>query len=195
MLEVLRQPIENGEVTVSRAVASITYPASFMLVTAMNPCPCGYLGDTRHHCTCAAGQIQRYRSKVSGPLFDRIDIHIEVPAVKYKDLSSEYSGESSGTIRGRVVSASRVQTERFKKDRIYSNGQMNTRQIKKYCRLEEDAKGLLDNAMHKLGFSARAYTRILKVSRTIADLDASEYIRTHHISEAVQYRTLDRGDL
>lgn len=193
VLEVLRQPIENGEVTVSRAVASITYPASFMLVSAMNPCPCGYLGDARHQCTCTPGQIQRYRRRVSGPLLDRIDIHIEVPAVPYKELSTEFSGEKSEAIKERVMHARRAQLERFKNDKIYCNGQMKARHIKKYCKLKEDAHSLLDAAMHKLALSARAYTRILKVSRTIADLEGAEDIQSHHISEAIQYRTLDRG--
>lgn len=194
VLEVLRQPLENGEVTVSRAVASITYPASFMLVAAMNPCPCGYLGDSRHQCTCTPSQIHRYRHRVSGPLFDRIDIHIEVPAVPYKELSTEYSGERSEEIRRRVITARHIQLKRFSEDRkIYSNGQMKTRHIKKYCRLKPEAQTLLEVAMHKLALSARAYTRILKLSRTIADLEASEEIHPHHISEAIQYRTLDRG--
>jgi magnesium chelatase family protein len=193
VLEVLRQPLENGEVTVSRAVASITYPASFMLLSAMNPCPCGYFGDSRHQCTCTPGQIHRYRHKVSGPLLDRIDIHIEVPAVPYKELSNEFAGERSEDIRRRVVDARNLQLERFRKDRkIYSNGQMKTRHIKKYCRLDQDAQSLLDTAMQKLGLSARAYTRILKLSRTIADLEVSEAIQSHHVSEAIQYRTLDR---
>ena len=194
VLEVLRQPLENGEVTVSRAVASITYPASFMLVSAMNPCPCGFWGDPRHQCTCTPGQIHRYRHRVSGPLLDRIDIHIEVPAVPYKELTNEYSGDKSEEIRNRVVAARGMQLERFRNDkRIYSNGQMKTRHIKKYCVLTPDAQSILDNAMQKLGLSARAFTRILKVSRTIADLDASEEIHSHHVSEAIQYRTLDRG--
>ncbi|MEJ2697508.1 MAG: YifB family Mg chelatase-like AAA ATPase [Candidatus Sulfobium sp.] len=193
VLEVLRQPLENGEVTVSRAVASITYPASFMLVSAMNPCPCGYFSDPRHQCTCTTGQIYRYRRKVSGPLLDRIDIHIEVPAVPYKELSTDYAGEKSDDIRKRVVGAREVQLERFKGEKIYSNGQMKTRHIKKYCALETDARGLLETAMQKLGLSARAYARILKLSRTIADLELSEHIHSRHISEAIQYRTLDRG--
>ncbi|MEK7683419.1 MAG: YifB family Mg chelatase-like AAA ATPase, partial [Nitrospirota bacterium] len=193
VLEVLRQPLENGEVTVSRAVASITYPANFMLVAAMNPCPCGYLGDSRHQCTCTPGQIHRYRHRVSGPLLDRIDIHIEVPAVPYKELSTEYSGEKSASIRERVIKARDAQLERFKSDKVYSNGQMKTRHIKKHCKLKPDAQSLLDNAMQKLGLSARAYTRTLKLSRTIADLDSSESIQSHHVSEAIQYRTLDRG--
>jgi magnesium chelatase family protein len=194
-LEVLRQPLENGNVTVSRAVASITYPASFMLVAAMNPCPCGYMGDERHQCTCTHGQIHRYRSRVSGPLFDRIDIHMEVPAVNYKELSSEHSGERSDLIRGRVVKARDIQIRRFEKDRIYSNGQMRTRHIRGYCNLTDDAQDLLDQAMQRLGLSARAYSRILKVSRTIADLEGTSSIQSQHISEAIQYRTLDRGIL
>lgn len=193
VLEVLRQPLENGEVTVSRAVASITYPASFMLVSAMNPCPCGYFSDPRHQCTCTPGQIYRYRRKISGPLLDRIDIHIEVPSVPYKELSADYAGEKSEDIRKRVVAARSIQLERFKGDRIYCNGQMKTRHIKKFCKLKEDALSLLETAMQKLGLSARAYTRILKLSRTIADLESSAEIHPHHISEAIQYRTLDRG--
>jgi magnesium chelatase family protein len=193
VLEVLRQPLENGEVTVSRAVASITYPASFMLVSAMNPCPCGYLGDPKHQCTCSPSQIYRYRRKVSGPLLDRIDIHVEVPAVPHKELSNEYAGESSADIKERVLKARNIQLARLHGEKIYCNGQMKTRHIKKYCKLQEDAHTLLDSAMQKLGLSARAYTRILKLSRTIADLESSPDIRSHHISEAIQYRTLDRG--
>jgi magnesium chelatase family protein len=193
VLEVLRQPLENGEVTVSRAVASVTYPASFMLVSAMNPCFCGMLGDPRHSCSCTPGQIHRYRRKVSGPLLDRIDIHIEVPAVPYKELSADYVGEKSEDIRKRVVAARNIQLDRFKGDKIYCNGQMKTRHIRKYCKLKDDAQSLLETAMHKLGLSARAYARILKLSRTIADLESSEDIQSHHISEAIQYRTLDRG--
>lgn len=194
VLEVLRQPLESGEVTISRAVASITYPAAFMLVAAMNPCPCGFWSDSRHQCTCTPSQIHRYRHRVSGPLLDRIDIHIDVPAVPYKELSTEHSGEKSEDIRKRVVSARNIQLERFKDDKkIYSNGQMKTRHVKKYCRLKPDAQSLLETAMQKLGLSARAYTRILKLSRTIADLDASGDIQSHHVSEAIQYRTLDRG--
>jgi len=195
VLEVLRQPLENGEVTVSRAVASITYPASFMLVAAMNPCPCGYLGDEKHHCSCSPGQIHRYRSRISGPLFDRIDIHIDVPAVHYRELSSEHAGEHTAMIRDRVMKARSVQTDRFRTDRIFANGQMKTRHIRKYCVLTGDAQGLLDSAMHKLGLSARAYSRILKVSRTIADIEGSGHIQGSHVAEAIQYRTLDRGIL
>ncbi|MGC2061509.1 MAG: YifB family Mg chelatase-like AAA ATPase [Thermodesulfovibrionales bacterium] len=193
VLEVLRQPIENGEVTVSRAVASVNYPASFMLVAAMNPCPCGYLSDPRHQCSCTPGHIQRYRRRVSGPLLDRIDIHLEVPAVPYKELSTDYCGEKSEVIRQRVVNARDIQLSRLKGERIYCNGQMKTRHLKKYCRLRDDALNLLETAMQRFGLSARAYTRILKLSRTIADLEAAEDIQPHHISEAIQYRTLDRG--
>lgn len=192
VLEVLRQPLENGEVTVSRATASITFPARFVLIAAMNPCPCGFFGDSRHQCTCSPSQINRYRSRISGPLLDRVDIHIDVPAVPYKELSQDYSGERSEKIRERVREARMIQLRRFKDDGIYSNGQMRTRHIKKYCRLTTDARNLLDTAMQKLGLSARAYSRILKVSRTIADLDHSDEIKPSHISEAIQYRTLDR---
>lgn len=193
VLEVLRQPLENGVVTVSRAVATVTYPALFVLVAAMNPCPCGYHGDMRHQCTCTPNMIRRYRSRVSGPLLDRIDLHIDVPAVPYKELSNDYLGEKSEDIRRRVVEARTIQLRRFKEDKIFANGQMKTRHIRKYCKLTEDALSILDTAMHKLSLSARAYMRILRVSRTIADLDKSESILGHHIAEAIQYRTLDRG--
>lgn len=193
VLEVLRQPLENGVVTVSRAVATVTYPAQFVLVAAMNPCPCGYYGDSRHQCTCTPNMIKRYRSRVSGPLLDRIDLHIDVPAVPYKELSKDYAGERSEDIRKRVVEARTIQLRRFKEERIFANGQMKTRHIKRYCKLTEDALSILDTAMHRLALSARAYTRILKVSRTIADLDRSENILGHHVAEAIQYRTLDRG--
>lgn len=192
VLEVLRQPLENGEVTVSRAVASLTFPARFTLVAAMNPCPCGFSGDTRHHCTCTPGMIQRYRARVSGPLLDRIDIQIEVPAVPYRELSTDYSGERSEGIRQRVMEARQRQLHRFKEEALFCNGQMKTRHLKKYCRLEPESQQILDTAMQKLHLSARAYTRILKVSRTIADMDGLEKILPPHISEAIQYRMLDR---
>jgi len=195
VLEVLRQPLEDGFVTISRALTKITYPASIMLVCAMNPCFCGYSGDPRHECSCTPSQIHRYRKKVSGPLLDRIDIHVEVPSVPYKELSDEYSGETSAQIRERVQRARVIQIERFKKDGIYSNSKMTTRHIKKYCLLTNEAKEILDRSMYTLGLSARAYTRILKVSRTIADLAESEMIDSEHISEAIQYRTLDRRDI
>ncbi len=193
VLEVLRQPIEDSTVTISRAVTSITYPASIMLVCAMNPCPCGYMEDPIHQCTCTPSQIQRYRQRVSGPLLDRIDIHIEVPAVAYKELSKDLTGESSEDIRSRVQRSKEVQIKRFSKDNIFSNAKMQSRHIKKHCLLKAEAQDILETAMQKLGLSARAYTRILKVGRTIADLAGSEQINAEHISEAIQYRTLDRG--
>jgi magnesium chelatase family protein len=193
VIEVLRQPIEGGAVTVSRAVASITYPARFMLVAAMNPCPCGYFGDSRHQCSCTAGQIHRYRARLSGPLIDRIDIHLEVPSVPYRELSDEHAGERSDAIRERVIRAREVQLERLRKEKLYSNGQMKTKHIKKYCAPVPEAKDLLETAIERLGLSARAYTRILKLSRTIADMEGVKDIAAHHVSEAVQYRTLDRG--
>ncbi|UCD35607.1 MAG: YifB family Mg chelatase-like AAA ATPase [Nitrospiraceae bacterium] len=195
VLEVLRQPLEDGHVTISRALTSITYPASIMLVCAMNPCPCGYLGDRRHPCSCSPAQIHRYRQRVSGPLLDRIDIHVEVPAVPYRDLSNDYCGEASLDIRSRLKSARLIQVERFCKDTIYSNARMRSKHIKKYCALSANARHIIESAMHRLGLSARAYTRILKVSRTIADLEASENIRASHVAEAIQYRTLDREAL
>ncbi|MCG6551445.1 MAG: YifB family Mg chelatase-like AAA ATPase [Candidatus Magnetominusculus sp. LBB02] len=199
VLEVLRQPIENAEVTISRAAASVNFPASFMLIAAMNPCPCGYSGDSRRPCICSPSQTHRYRSRVSGPLLDRIDIHVDVPNVPYKELSASTCGESSAQIRERVNKARQRQTERFKehfkKDKIYSNGQMRTRHIKKYCTLTPEAQRIFDMAMERLGLSARAYSRILKVSRTIADLDCADTITPRHISEAIQYRTLDRVTL
>jgi len=160
---------------------------------ATQECPCGYLSDPRHQCSCAPGHIQRYRRRVSGPLLDRIDIHLEVPAVPYKELSAEYASEKSEDIRKRVVAARDLQLERFKGEKIYCNGQMKTRHIKKFCKLREDAQNLLETAMQRFGLSARAYARILKLSRTIADLEAAADIHSHHISEAIQYRTLDRG--
>ncbi len=194
VLEVLRQPLEDREITISRAMGAITYPASIMLVAACNPCPCGFLGDQKHPCTCTPSQINKYRAKISGPLLDRIDIHVEVPAVPYRDLSDSKASESSEAIRTRVEKARRVQMKRFSQGRkIYSNAQMRARHMKSFCSLTEDARNLMEVAMQKLGLSARAYTRILKVSRTIADLADAEDIRPEHISEAIQYRTLDRN--
>jgi len=193
VLEVLRQPLEDGYVTICRALSSITYPASIMLVCAMNPCPCGYLGDSKHQCVCSPSQIHRYRQRVSGPLLDRIDIHVEVPAVPYKDLSDDHCGEPSASIRQRIQTARHGQLERFRKDNIYSNAKMRSRHIKKYCRPDRNGQSILETAMQKLGLSARAYTRILKVSRTIADIEGADRISSDHIAEAIQYRTLDRG--
>lgn len=193
VLEVLRQPMEDGRVTISRASMSLTYPAKLMLVGAMNPCPCGYHGDLIHDCSCTLPQIQRYHSRISGPLLDRIDIHIEVPAVKFKELSSEPTGENSATIRKRVNLARKVQLENFKKEKhIFCNAHMDSKDIRKYCPIGEDSKELLRMAITRLGLSARAYDRILKVARTIADLENQADILPQHISEAIQYRSLDR---
>ncbi len=193
VLEVMRQPLEEERVTISRAATSLTYPARFMLVAAMNPCPCGYYSDLTHECTCTIPQIQRYRSKISGPLMDRIDIHIEVPAVKYRDLASRDAGEPSKEIKARVDTARKIQLDRFKGMKIYCNAQMANRQIKKFCQIDEPSQKLLETAIDRFGLSARAYTRILKVARTIADLDNQENIHPSHLSEAIQYRSLDRN--
>ena len=192
-LEVLRQPLEDGSVTVSRLAKTLTFPSRFLLICTMNPCPCGYYSDPRKECHCTPYQIQRYLSRISGPLLDRIDIHIEVPALEYKELTEEREGEPSEDIRRRVNGARDIQRERFKEEGIYCNASMSQKQIKKYCRLDEDGKELLKMAINELGISARAYDRILKVARTIADLAASEEILPEHISEAIQYRSLDRN--
>ena len=192
VLEVLRQPMEDGQVTISRASSTVTYPANFMLVAAMNPCPCGFLGDPKRECTCTWLQIQRYRSKISGPLMDRIDIHMEVPPVPFKDLSSLEKGESSATILDRVKKARAVQAERFQKIRIHVNADMSSRHIRKYCALDDESMDLLERAMEKFALSARAHSRILKIARTIADLEGSLNVRAHHVAEAIQYRSLDR---
>ncbi len=191
VLEVLRQPLESGHITISRASASATYPARFMLVAAMNPCPCGFFTDTKRQCTCTPRQIRQYRSRISGPLLDRIDIHLEVPSIGYNDLSRESGGELSEVIKKRVNKARDIQHDRFKSGTLCNSG-MSNRQIKKYCVLNEDSKKLIEMAVDMLGLSARAYTKILKVARTIADLEGEETIRPPHISEAIQYRALDR---
>ena len=192
VLEALRQPLEDGMITVARVGATVSYPARFMLVCAMNPCPCGFLGDSKHQCTCSYLQIQRYRAKVSGPLLDRIDLHIEVPAVNYQDLSQPLKSESSVEVRKRVEAARAIQNQRFAKRKIYCNAQMGTKLVNKFCVPDKTGKTLLETAMERLGLSARAYTRILKIARTIADLEAEEKILPQHIAEAIQYRTLDR---
>src|SRR6201996_6459272 len=206
VLEVLRQPLEDGHVTIARAAMSLTFPARFMLAAAMNPCPCGYFNDKSRNCMCTPPMIQRYVSKVSGPLLDRIDIHIEVPAVQYKELRGGQASEGSAEIRARVMAARERQHARFLESGartngnprtasrpVFSNAQMSTKQIRTHCELSSDAEKLLERAMQQQGLSARAHDRILKVARTIADLDTSEGIAVKHIAEAIQYRTLDRS--
>jgi magnesium chelatase family protein len=206
VLEVLRQPLEDGTVTISRALMSLTFPARFMLAAAMNPCPCGYFNDKSRECMCTPPMIQRYVSKVSGPLLDRIDIHIEVPAVQYKELRSNAAAEGSAEIRARVLAAREIQHARFLETpirtkgssrapsrAIFANAQMSTQQIRTFCELSTDAERLLERAMQQQGLSARAHDRILKVARTIADLEAAPSITVPHIAEAIQYRTLDRS--
>jgi len=192
VLEVLRQPMETGIVTISRASSTVTYPANFVLVGAMNPCPCGFLGDPKRECTCSYREIQRYRAKISGPLMDRIDIHIDVPSVPFRDLTGVSQGESSSSIYQRVLGAKKTQEERFHKTKIHSNAMMNSRQIKKFCAIDENSTALLETAMEKFGLSARALSRILKISRTIADLAGAQDIEQAHVAEAIQYRSLDR---
>ena len=193
VLEVLRQPLEDQKVTISRAAMSLTFPASFMLAAAMNPCPCGFWNDPTRECRCTPLQIQRYVGRISGPLLDRIDIHIDVPAVRFKELRGDApAGEGSADIRARVIHARERQLERLRGDGIFANAQMASRHIRRHCRLDAESERMLESAMTRQGLSARAYDRILKVSRTIADLDAAEYIRPAHVAEAVGYRSLDR---
>jgi len=193
VLEVLRQPVEDGTVTIARAAMSLTFPSRFMLAAAMNPCPCGCFNDPSRECTCTPPIIQRYVSKISGPLLDRIDIHIDMPAVRFQELRQESGGEGSEAIRERVVKARERQLRRFQGEKIYCNAQMSSRQIRKYCNISAECERLLESAMARLGLSARAHDRILKVSRTIADLEGAEDIGTAHVSEAIQYRSLDRS--
>jgi magnesium chelatase family protein len=192
VLEVLRQPLEDGHVVITRSAMTTTYPSRFMLVAAMNPCPCGYYGDPRRECACTLRQIRQFKSKISGPLLDRIDIHVEVPSVKYRELAAKSGGEASATIKHRVEAAREVQRKRFQGHAVRTNAQMTGRQIRQFCVLDTESQSLLEMAMEKLGLSARAYTRILKVARTVADLEGSERISAGHISEAIQYRSLDR---
>ena len=202
-LEVLRQPLEDRKITISRAKYTVEYPCSFMFVASMNPCPCGYYGDPTHHCVCSPGQISRYLSKISGPLLDRIDLHVEVPVVPFAQLSQMKPGESSATIRERVIRARNIQTERFSslplgegggRGLIHCNAQMTERMLHLYAEPDTQSLDMLRLAMERLSLSARAYSRILKVARTIADLEGSERIQSHHIAEAIGYRSLDRGD-
>ena len=188
VLEVMRQPLEDGVVTISRAVSSLRFPARFMLVAAMNPCPCGYFGDRTRECTCSPAQVQRYQARLSGPLLDRIDMHVEVPAVKVSELGSMAQGSSSNTIRERVFAARRMQEERFAGQGVYCNAQMSSRHLREHCRLDPEATSVLHRSIERLGLSARAYNRILKIARTIADLEEASRIDSRHLGEAVQYR-------
>jgi magnesium chelatase family protein len=192
VLEMLRQPLEDGQVTISRAASSLTYPASFMLVAAMNPCNCGFLGDTLRECSCTPPMLQRYRSRLSGPLLDRIDLHVEVPRVQHKDLADPVDAESSAVIRTRVEAARQIQRERLQEFGLHANSQMQARHIRKFCPVDEQGHKLLEMVTDRLGLSARSYSRILKVARTIADLAGCEAIQQAHLAEAIQYRSLDR---
>ena len=191
-LEVLRQPLEDGNVTISRVNATLTYPCNIMLIASMNPCKCGYFGDSRRQCTCTPTQVNRYRSRISGPLLDRIDIQVEVSNVDYDDLSSTENSETSAEIKKRVNKTRKLQLERYKDYNIYSNSQLDAGMLKKFCPLGEEENVILRAAFDNLGLSARAHSRILKVARTIADLEGSENIKSEHIAEAIQYRSLDR---
>jgi magnesium chelatase family protein len=191
-LEVLRQPLEEGKVTIARALASTTFPASFTLVAAMNPCPCGYLGDSRRVCKCGTLQIERYMGRISGPLLDRIDLHIEVPAVPFQELSGPADGTSSVVMREQVQRARDVQRARFGPGSRKLNAHMGSRQLRKYCPTDVEGKALLRTAMEELGLSARAHDRILRMARTIADLEGSADVQAAHLSEAINYRSLDR---
>ena len=193
VLEVMRQPLEDRIITISRAKSTVEYPASFMLVSSMNPCPCGYYNHPEKECVCSPGVVQKYLNKISGPLLDRIDIHVEVVPVPFEKLSGAPPSENSETVRNRVMKARMVQEERFIEWKgIYCNAQMTSKLIRKFCLLDDAGTALIKNAMEKLGLSARAYDRILKVSRTIADLEGAENIKTEHLAEAIQYRSLDR---
>lgn len=194
-LEVLRQPLEDRKITISRAKYTVEYPCSFMFVASMNPCPCGYYGDLTHHCVCTPGQIQRYMNKISGPLLDRIDIHCEVTVVPFKELTQMQPGEPSSVIRERVIKARQIQENRFKDYQgVHCNAQMSERMINQFAQPDEQSLDMLRMAMERLSLSARAYSRILKVARTIADLECSEKVQAQHIAEAIGYRNLDRGD-
>jgi len=195
VLEVLRQPLEDRHITISRAKYNVEYPCSFMLIASMNPCPCGYYGDPTHHCVCTPGQIQRYMNKISGPLLDRIDIHCEIQAVPFAQLSQMQPGEPSEKIRERVIAARKIQEERFKPFKgIHCNAMMTEKMLHEFAEPDAASLDMLRMAMERLKLSARAYSRILKVARTIADLEGSEQVQSHHIAEAIGYRNLDRGD-
>ena len=191
-LEVLRGPLEDGIINISRVNASLTYPCNFMFVASMNPCPCGYFGSKEKECTCSPNSIEKYMGKISGPLLDRIDIQIEVSPVKYQKLEEEIPSENSETIKQRVNKARKIQQQRYKEIGIYANSQLTPKLVNKYCKLDKESKEILKNAFERLGLSARAHGRILKVARTIADLDGKENIDSSHIAEAIQYRSLDK---
>jgi magnesium chelatase family protein len=193
VLEVMRQPLEDRRITISRARFSVEYPASFMLVASMNPCPCGYYNHPSKECVCPHGSVPRYLNRISGPLYDRIDIHLEVVPVPFRKLDEKESSEKSAIIRERVISARQIQEKRFAEVKeVYCNAQMSSRMIREFVNLDNTGRELIKNAMEKLGLSARAYDRILKVSRTIADLEGSERVESYHLSEAIHYRSLDR---
>jgi magnesium chelatase family protein len=192
-LEALRQPLEEGTITITRSLVTASFPAKFMLIAAMNPCPCGYFGDRVRNCRCSPQQIRQYQAKISGPLLDRIDLHVEVPSVQYRALADKEAGESSATIKERVKKARDRQIQRFSGNGVFCNARMNDKQIKEYCSIDEESHRLLEMAIEKLGLSARAMNRILKVSRTIADMENKETVAAAHIAEAIQYRSLDRS--
>ena len=193
VLEVLRQPLEDRSITISRAKFTVDYPASFMMVASMNPCPCGYYNHPEKDCVCSPGVVQKYLNKISGPLLDRIDLHVEVTPVAFSELSSKSAGETSNEIRERVIEARKIQERRFEKNNgVHANAQISSKVLKEICEIDQEGKDLLKKAMDRLGLSARAYDRILKVARTIADLEKSENIKTNHLAEAIQYRSLDR---
>ena len=193
-LESLRGPLEDSKITISRTNSTVTYPCDFIFIASMNPCPCGYLNDKKKTCVCTPTQISNYQNKISGPILDRIDLHVEVERVDYKKLQSKEKPETSEEIRKRVNSARNVQIKRYEKEGIISNSQLSAAQIEKYCKLDEETKIFLENAFNVYGYSARTYSRILKIARTIADLDKKENIELTHVAEAIQYRTLDRSN-
>lgn len=192
-LELMRQPLEDRQVTISRALRSVTFPADFMLVAAMNPCPCGFRNDPRRDCRCSVPQVEKYVGKISGPLLDRIDIQIEVPAVPYQELASETEGTSSTELKEMVISARKIQTRRFIGSRTRYNAQMSSREVRKFCHVEDDAAALMKQSISNFGLSARAYDKILRLARTIADLESATTISADHVCEAINYRMLDRS--
>lgn len=193
VLETIRQPLEDGSVTIARAAGTLTFPANFMLVAAMNPCPCGYLTDPKRACKCTPNQVERYLARISGPLADRIDIHIDVPAVPFGELTSDRDGTSSATMRQEVIRAREAQAQRFDGQSIRSNAEMNSRDVRKFCKLDEPSMNLIKQAVYELGLSARAHDKVLKIARTIADIESQSDVQSQHIAEAIQYRRLDRN--